>query len=250
MSEGIREFFGRHAEGYAASESHRSGHDLGLLLDGLAVQAGERALDVATGTGFTAMALAERGARVTAVDLTAPMMEQARRLAAERGITGIEWVEADAAQLPFAAERFDLITSRRAPHHFPDVAGALSEWARVVVRGGRVGISDMCPAAPGAELLDTVERIRDASHRTALTEERWRAVLAATGFTICSLTMEEEMRSLKEWFYPVPMQGPKVDEVRARLEGAPPGAAQALAIEGRGSTLRFLKRRVVIVATR
>lgn len=250
MSEGVREFFGRHAEGYAASESHRQGADLGLLMDALAVKEGERALDVATGTGFTAMALAERGATVTALDLTEPMLATARRLAADRGIEGIRWVEGDAARLPFADRSFDIVTSRRAAHHFPDVGRALAEWARVLVSSGRVGVADMCPPAAGAALLDTLERIRDSSHVSALTEERWRAALREQGFTVRSLVIEKEVRTLAQWFYPVPMAEKAVEAVRRALAQAPAAALRALRVEGTGEDVRLLKRRAVIVATR
>ena len=73
------EFFTRHAEGYAKSKGHASGPDLTALIDALDPKSFEVALDVATGTGFTAMELSRRLKSVVATDITEKMLDEMLR---------------------------------------------------------------------------------------------------------------------------------------------------------------------------
>jgi demethylmenaquinone methyltransferase/2-methoxy-6-polyprenyl-1,4-benzoquinol methylase len=106
-----------------------------------------RALDVATGTGDLALALAAAGARhVTAVDFSPRMLEAARRKesAAVWGTT-IEWVEADAMSLPFPDGAFDVVTVGFGLRNMPSYEGALGEMARVLKPGGRLVCLETTP---------------------------------------------------------------------------------------------------------
>ena len=115
--------FGAHA---AATSPRRAphGYSLDRLIEWIAPQPGQRILDLATGGGHTALALARAGARIVAADLTAPMLCAARAyVTAEMGDSGsVAFVRLDAEQLSFPAASFDAVTCRIAPHHFPDVA--------------------------------------------------------------------------------------------------------------------------------
>src|SRR5215468_6486156 len=70
------------------------------------------ALDAGCGTGFLSFELAARGHRVTGVDFAPSMIAEARRKAAERGVSSVAFEEADAERLPFGPGRFDLVVSR------------------------------------------------------------------------------------------------------------------------------------------
>src|SRR5688500_20312120 len=72
---------------------------------------GERVLDLATGTGITAIAARERGAKVTGVDLTPELLAVARRKAAAEGFDDIDFREGDAEALPFADASFDAVVT-------------------------------------------------------------------------------------------------------------------------------------------
>ncbi len=91
-------------------------------------------LDVACGTGLVADALANRGYRVTGIDVSVPMLERARRR-----VPAATFVAGDAENIPFAAASFDAATSGQAFHWF-DRAKALGEIMRVVRPGGVVAI--------------------------------------------------------------------------------------------------------------
>lgn len=102
------------------------------------VRPGERVLDLATGTGITAIAARERGAQVTGVDLTPELIEVARRKAADAGFEDIDFREGDAEALPFADAAFDVVLSTCGHMFAPDQEKVASELARVTRPGGRV----------------------------------------------------------------------------------------------------------------
>lgn len=95
-----------------------------------------RVLDVATGTGTVALALAERGAEVVGVDIAPAMLEVARARAAGR--PHLHFTEAEATALPFADAAFDTVTCGAGLFFVPEMVTALREWARVLRPGGEV----------------------------------------------------------------------------------------------------------------
>lgn len=102
------------------------------------IRAGERVLDVATGTGITAVAARERGANVTGVDLTPELLSVAREKAANEGWSDIDFCEADAEELPFEDASFDVVLSTCGHMFAPDQPQVAAEMARVTRPGGRV----------------------------------------------------------------------------------------------------------------
>jgi SAM-dependent methyltransferase len=114
------------------------------LVDACAVGSGMRVLDVAAGTGNASLPAAQRGAQVTASDLTPELLDAGRRRAEDAGLE-LDWVEADAEQLPFEDEAFDVVMSSIgamfAPHH-QDVA---DELVRVCRPGGTIGLLSWTP---------------------------------------------------------------------------------------------------------
>lgn len=102
------------------------------------VRPGERVLDVATGTGITAIAARERGATVTGVDLTPELLAVARRKAEQEGFGDIVFQQGDAEALPFADASFDVVLSTCGHMFAPDQEKVAAELARVTRPGGRI----------------------------------------------------------------------------------------------------------------
>jgi SAM-dependent methyltransferase len=114
------------------------------LVEACEIGPGMRVLDVAAGTGNASIPAAERGATVTASDLTPELLEAGRQEAEARGLD-LEWVEADAEKLPFEDGSYDVVMSSIgamfAPHH-QDVA---DELARVCRPSGTIGLLSWTP---------------------------------------------------------------------------------------------------------
>lgn len=102
------------------------------------IRSGERVLDLATGTGITAIAARERGAQVTGVDLTPELIGVARNKARDAGFSDIHFQEGDAEALPFADASFDVVVSTCGHMFAPDQPKVAAELARVTRPGGRV----------------------------------------------------------------------------------------------------------------
>src|SRR2546421_2477649 len=111
----VQDYFARNAEGYVASFSHRVGSDLERLIELGEWDAQQQALDVATGGGHTALAVAPHVGRITVSDLTPRMLETARAFLLSQNVTNAEFVQAEAEELPFADASFDCVTCRIAP---------------------------------------------------------------------------------------------------------------------------------------
>jgi SAM-dependent methyltransferase len=114
------------------------------LVDAAGIEPGMRVLDVASGTGNAALPAARKGAEVTASDLTPSLLEAGRARAKAEGLE-LEWVEADAENLPFEDESYDVVMSAIgvmfAPHH----QEAADELVRVTRAGGKIALLSWTP---------------------------------------------------------------------------------------------------------
>ncbi|HVH63792.1 MAG TPA: methyltransferase domain-containing protein [Candidatus Dormibacteraeota bacterium] len=195
----VRDSFTKSAINYTRSSFHTSTIRLQEVVDLARPLKGDLALDVATGTGNTAFALAEHVRRVIGLDLTKPMLDEARRIAAERGTTNVDWVIGDAEHLPFQDDTFDVYTVRAAPHHFHDVEAFLEEAYRVLKPGRDAAFVDCAPPVPARDLLHEVELRRDPAHVLSLTVEEWVAKLDQAGFDVESAQARELDWNYEEW---------------------------------------------------
>ena len=182
----IRQQFGANASKYATSDVHAKGESLARLVELTQPQSNWQVLDVSTGAGHTALTFAPHVARVVASDLTQEMLDTARQLATERHIANIEFKPADAHQLPFANEEFDLVTCRMALHHYTDARKAIEEMARVCKLGGIVALDDntVPPDKQTAGAYNHFEKLRDPSHNWAYPVPRLEAMLSDAGLKI------------------------------------------------------------------
>ena len=114
------------------------------LIDACAVSAGQEVLDVAAGTGNFALLAAAEGASVVASDLTPKLMERGKERAAAEGCE-IDWVEADAEQLPFEDASFDCTASVFGAMFAPRPEFVAKELFRVTRPGNTVGMANWTP---------------------------------------------------------------------------------------------------------
>ena len=112
-----------------------------VVLGRVGIEPGLELLDVGTGNGLSvAIPAARQGARVTGADVTPELFQTARRLAADAHVQ-VDWVEADAAALPFADASFDRVISTFGAMFAPDHGRAAAELVRVCRPGGRIAMT-------------------------------------------------------------------------------------------------------------
>jgi ubiquinone/menaquinone biosynthesis C-methylase UbiE len=193
--------FGGSAAAYVTSPLHAAGEDLDPLLAWGAARRPDRVLDVATGGGHTALALAGVARRVVACDVTEPMLLAAREHVGGRGATNILFAAGDAGALPFGDGAFDVVSCRTAAHHFADVPAAVRQIHRVLRPGGSLLLQDILghdDADANAFILE-VEKRRDPSHVRSYRRAEWRAFLRASGLTVIEDSLIWKLREWNEW---------------------------------------------------
>lgn len=119
----------------------------GQLVDSAGVGSGDRVLDVGCGTGNVAITASRSGAAVTGLDMTPKMLEQARRNAETAAVEGIDWQEGNATDLPFEANRFDVVLSNLGHMYADPPKRAGQELLRVSRPDGVVAFTSWTPTS-------------------------------------------------------------------------------------------------------
>lgn len=246
--------FGATADAYVRSATHAMGADLARLVALAAeVPARHRALDVATGGGHTARALAPLVDLVVASDLTRPMLIRARRAFADWRLGNVLVAQADAEALPFATASFDLVSCRIAPHHFPSPERFVREVARVVRPAGRFLLVDSVvpPDSEQGAFLNRLEAIRDPSHHRTLSAEAWLAMIRDAALRPLGHETYPKRHDLDDWLARAQTPPSARAEVRRLLREASPAALAAFAIEfADGEPIAFTDQKILIWAER
>jgi SAM-dependent methyltransferase len=194
----------------------------------------ERALDVGTGAGTLALALAPLVREVVGVDVVPELLEAARREAPSNAT----FVEGDATRLPFEDESFDLVCCRRTLHHVARPELVVAEMTRVTRHGGGVFVDDqIAPVDPLAAVeLDRFERARDPSHTRTLPDVDLRGLFDANDLVLRRTRFQEHRRELDYYLDLAACEG----EPRERAKALSPGGPEAYLAE---SAWYFLNRR-------
>jgi SAM-dependent methyltransferase len=176
------------------------------LCESVDLRAGQRVLDIATGSGNTALAAARRYCDVTGVDFVPSLLERAReRAAAER--LSIQFREADAESLPFADASFDVVLSTFGVMFAPDQVKAAAEVLRVCRSGGKIGLTTWPPQGFICELQRTSARYSPPplpAFQSPLlwgTEKRLRELLGSGvgSFSLTRQTLVMRHDSINSW---------------------------------------------------
>jgi ubiquinone/menaquinone biosynthesis C-methylase UbiE len=237
VPEDVRASFAPVAANYARAAFHTSSERLREVIELASPTATDLVLDVATGTGNTALALAPLVRRVIGLDLTREMLDEARRVTAERDIVNADWVLGDAGRLPFADETFDLYTVRAAPHHFVDFEAFLKETFRVLKPGRAAAFVDCAPPAAAREVMHEVEVRRDPSHVRSLTVEEWKHRLEQAGFEVEVARARELDWDYEDWMRNMAVAPALAAELAEVIESAKGKARSQLHPERRNGKL-------------
>jgi SAM-dependent methyltransferase len=242
------EQFTLQAAPFSQSAGHTNEESLRLLVEMAELSGDDTALDVACGTGIVACEFAAVARHVTGIDLTPAMLEQARLLAARRGLTNLTWRQGDVEKLPFPDESFSVVLSRYAFHHFPNPGVVLAEMARVCRRGGRVLIADGCPPPEKADAYNHFEKLFDPSHHRALTLAELQALVSGAGLEDVRLAfhkMEMELERQIAATFPNPGDGERLRQLFRDDVGVD---RLGVGAHRRGDEIHFAYQVVVLVA--
>jgi ubiquinone/menaquinone biosynthesis C-methylase UbiE len=244
-----REIFGRRAAHYTTSAAHTDPQVLARVVELAAPERDWSVLDVATGSGHTALALAPHVAVVTGSDLTPAMLAEAQKLQSSRTIANVSWHLSDVHRLPFADGSFDLVTCRRAAHHFARINQALAEMKRVLRPGGRLVIDDR--SVPEDDFVDAcmneLDRYHDESHVRQYRASEWRRMLEALGLVVEAVELYLKHRPLTSLTQDVSKENVRrIHQVLDRLNDAQRETFNLLQGEGQ----LYLNHWYVMVAAR
>lgn len=215
--------FGAYAHLYTTSTTHARGDSLARLVQLAKPQTHDLVLDIATAAGHNALSFAPHVRHVIGLDLTSQMLPEARQLARQRHIPNVSFSQGDAENLPFADASFAIVTCRIAPHHFPNVARAVQEMARVCRAGGCVAICDnITPEAlDAAAYINAFEARRDPSHYWAYPLTEWRQFLQQAHLTLEAEETLPKPMHFASWAIRMGVAAEVVEELRQELFNAP-----------------------------
>jgi SAM-dependent methyltransferase len=211
--ETILDQFTRQAVPFATSPAIRDEAALRLVVDFSGAGPEDTALDVACGPGLLVCAFARVVRHATGIDVTPAMLERARALQAERGLSNVSWVEGDVLPLPWPDGRFTIVSARFAFHHFLDPRAVLAEMRRICAPGGRVLVVDSAPDRSKADAFNHMERLRDPSHVRAMPPEELTDLFRAVGLPAprtTSYRLEGELDGLLARSFPGPGDAEKI----------------------------------------
>ena len=216
----VRAEFTRQADAYAASPSIVNPDRIERLINLIDPIPDWRALEVATGPGHVAIALALRCREVIGVDLTDAPIEIAKRLTKDRALSNISFQVCDADRLPFQNGEFDLVVCRFAFHHFENAIRTLEEMCRVLRPGGILAVEDLVTSEhpERAAYQNRIEQLRDSSHTRALPLSELVTLIASARIEIESFHADQLTPDVETWLAVTQTRPEVADRVREHLE--------------------------------
>jgi SAM-dependent methyltransferase len=189
--------FARTAARVAARQDARAVRLAEEVRDFVRPKGDERALDVGTGVGALALALAPLVREVVGLDPVPELLELARA----RALPNSEFALGDGTALPFSDAAFELAGTHRALHHIARPELVVAELARVTRPGGRVLVVDQLAPEDRAEAgaLHEFETVRDPSHARLLADGELRLLFGTSGLTLVRDHHEDERRDLSAY---------------------------------------------------
>ena len=207
--------FARTAERIAARQDERAAQLAEQVRQFVLPRADLRALDVGTGAGALALALAPLVREVVGVDPVPELLALARERA--HGLGHVTFVEGDGTALPFEDFSFDLAGTMRTLHHVHRPELLVAELARVTRPGGQVLVVDQLAAADPLEALtvDRFERARDPGHERLLPEGDLRQLFEVNQLALLRDRHDVERRDLDAYLELAGCEGVEAERARA-----------------------------------
>jgi ubiquinone/menaquinone biosynthesis C-methylase UbiE len=211
----ILDQFTRQATPFSTANTITDANALRMIVTAGAPKPTDTVLDVACGGGIIVCAFAPEVKHATGIDMTPAMLDRARQLASEKGITNVSWDQGDVGALPYADGTFDIVVTRFSMHHFLDPIAVLREMKRVCAPGGRVVVVDMYASDDRAKALEwnRLEKLRDPSHVRCLTLPELKGLFGQAGLPAPEATyyeLRDEVQNLLRRSFPNPGDDVKI----------------------------------------
>jgi arsenite methyltransferase len=174
---------------------------VGYYFDLARVAAGETVVDLGSGSGmdsFLAALQVGAGGRVIGIDITEAQLAKSRRLAAEHGVTNVEFIEAYIEQLPLSDGSADVVISNGVINLAPDKTKVFAEAARVLRPGGRLALADIVTSTQLPIGVTCDASLWAACIGGAMQRDDYREAIEAAGFELDDLKENEEYRFVSE----------------------------------------------------
>jgi ubiquinone/menaquinone biosynthesis C-methylase UbiE len=196
----VRQQFDRQVAHYLASSPMAEERVIRAIIVAAPSGPGQRVLDVACGAGFLLQAYRDAGADVFGVDLSEAMLVEAGKTLSQ-SVPPDHLMIADAGQLPFADETFDVVTCKLAMHYFPEPHRVLQEMARVCRRSGLVALIDRvaCDDSGLCAAQNRLEKFRTPNKVRVYSEGELTGLLAEAGVRVLRRELLIQAMEFQEW---------------------------------------------------
>ncbi len=244
--------FSQFAQAYVTSTNHAQGTELNRLVEMAQPQADWLVLDVATGGGHTALKFAPHVARVVAADFSQAMLQAAREHILTSGNLNVRFVNTDAEAIALADNKFDLVTCRIAPHHFPDCFSFVQECARVLKPGGTLLVQDhlLPDERRAADYINAFQRLRDPSHVRGFAAYEWEGMFLDAGLTVSAVESAVYTSRLVPWAERQGRSAAVIERLQIMLMQAPDAVRPWLNPQYAGTADATFEQRYILIAGR
>ncbi|RWR09292.1 class I SAM-dependent methyltransferase [Siminovitchia fortis] len=241
--------FGSNARNYVISQIHAKGKDLDFIREVVKGGKDKVLLDVATGGGHVANALAPFVKTVTALDLTPKMLAQAKEFIESNGHDNVVFVQGDAEDLPFGDKSYDVVTCRVAPHHFPNVKRFIGESFRVLTDGGMfILVDNVSPELDDFDqFYNEVEKKRDPSHYRAYKKSEWISWIEEKGFSIQTFLTFKKRFVFDEWCKTMNLSSEAKEELNNYMIASPREVINFFSIEMENNQIHSFQGEAMIL---
>ena len=248
----ILDQFTRQATPFSTSKTIANEEALRLLVDACGAGPNDTVLDVACGGGLVVCAFAQVVRRAEGIDITPAMLDRARALAAEKGLTNVAFRQGEAMPLPYPDASFSIVVSRFTFHHFQDPLGVLREMRRVCAPGGRIAVVDTDASADPvkAAAFNQMEILRDPSHVRAMPGGELIGLFKSAGLPQprrSSYELRDELENLLKRSFPNPGDD---DKIRVLFRASAIDDRLGIPIRLDGETIHYAYPVAVLVAER
>ena len=154
------------------------------ILEFLPFKGDMKILDLGTGSGYLSFPIAKKysGISIIGLDIVEKALESNRTKAKKENIKNISFITYNGIEFPFADKEFDMVISRYALHHFPDIQKSISEVSRVIKPEGFLFISDPTPNGNDtSRFVDGYMQLKKDGHIKFYTEDEWLQICGKYG---------------------------------------------------------------------